>query len=84
MDDDRSVRFGDDGEREVRAEVKAILKGHSGGVLDLRIDEQWIVSWFVICLLWAFTWLTLPQFKRCSDPGLEPQDLGVASYLAWP
>ena len=37
----------DDGERQVTAEVRAILKGHSGGVLDLRIDEQWIVSWCV-------------------------------------
>ena len=37
----------DDGERQVTAEVRAILKGHSGGVLDLRIDAQWIVSWCV-------------------------------------
>ena len=37
----------DDGERQVTAEVRAILKGHSGGVLDLRIDKQWIVSWCV-------------------------------------
>jgi F-box and WD-40 domain protein 1/11 len=32
---------------EVRAEVKKVLRGHSGGVLDLRIDEKWIVSWCV-------------------------------------
>lgn len=25
--------------------VKRVLRGHSGGVLDLRIDKQWIVSW---------------------------------------
>ena len=25
--------------------VKCVLRGHSGGVLDLRIDRQWIVSW---------------------------------------
>jgi F-box and WD-40 domain protein 1/11 len=37
----------DDGERYVTGEVKAVLKGHSGGVLDLRIDKQWIVSWWV-------------------------------------
>lgn len=30
---------------EIEAEVRAILKGHSGGVLDLRIDEHRIVSW---------------------------------------
>ncbi|KAG2108421.1 WD40 repeat-like protein [Suillus discolor] len=28
----------------VRADVRAILRGHSGGVLDLRMDENWIVS----------------------------------------
>ncbi|PPQ66435.1 hypothetical protein CVT24_007201 [Panaeolus cyanescens] len=31
-------------DREVTATVKAVLKGHTGGVLDLRIDDQWIVS----------------------------------------
>ncbi|KAI0772855.1 WD40-repeat-containing domain protein [Trametes elegans] len=31
-------------ESEITAEVKAILRGHSGGVLDLRIDAHWIVS----------------------------------------
>jgi F-box and WD-40 domain protein 1/11 len=25
--------------------VKAVLSGHAGGVLDLRMDERWIVSW---------------------------------------
>jgi F-box and WD-40 domain protein 1/11 len=30
---------------EVRAEVRAVLRGHLDGVLDLRVDEQWIVSW---------------------------------------
>ena len=32
----------------VDAEVRAILQGHTGGVLDLRIDDQWIVSWQVV------------------------------------
>jgi F-box and WD-40 domain protein 1/11 len=32
-------------ECEVHANVRRVLKGHSGGVLDLRIDERWIVSW---------------------------------------
>ena len=41
------MRADDDGERQVKAEVRAVLKGHSGGVLDLRIDKQWIVSWCV-------------------------------------
>lgn len=25
--------------------IKRVLKGHTGGVLDLKIDKQWIVSW---------------------------------------
>lgn len=28
--------------------VKRVLRGHSGGVLDLRIDKHWIVSWSVL------------------------------------
>ena len=32
-------------EREVKAQVRATLRGHSQGVLDLRIDNKWIVSW---------------------------------------
>jgi F-box and WD-40 domain protein 1/11 len=39
---------GGEDESEVRAEVKAVLTGHEGGVLDLRTDDQWIVSWFVV------------------------------------
>ncbi|KAF8065261.1 WD40 repeat-like protein [Lyophyllum atratum] len=31
-------------EREVKGEVRTVLRGHVGGVLDLRIDEDWIVS----------------------------------------
>jgi F-box and WD-40 domain protein 1/11 len=30
---------------EVRAQVRAVLRGHLDGVLDLRVDDQWIVSW---------------------------------------
>ena len=41
---------GDEPEREVKAEVRAVLKGHVGGVLDLRIDRRWIVSWYAIYL----------------------------------
>jgi F-box and WD-40 domain protein 1/11 len=37
------LRVGRNG--DVDAEVRAVLRGHTGGVLDLRIDEQWIVSW---------------------------------------
>ena len=34
-----------DRDRRVLAEPVAVLKGHTGGVLDLRIDDRWIVSW---------------------------------------
>ena len=36
------------GEPRITAEVRAVLPAHSGGVLDLRIDSRWIVSWYVI------------------------------------
>ena len=32
---------------EVTAALRCILRGHSLGVLDLRMDEKWIVSWSV-------------------------------------
>ncbi|KAJ7094020.1 WD40 repeat-like protein [Mycena belliarum] len=32
------------GDAPVHGEVRAVLRGHGGGVLDLRIDERWIVS----------------------------------------
>jgi len=34
-----------DDKREVHTEVHAVLYGHTGGILDLRIDDNWIVSW---------------------------------------
>ena len=37
----------EDDECEVVAKAKAVLKGHGGGVLDLRVDDNWIVSWYV-------------------------------------
>ena len=47
VDDDRTIRGNavDDSERAVRGEVRSVLRGHNGGVLDIRIDKQWIVSW---------------------------------------
>jgi F-box and WD-40 domain protein 1/11 len=39
---------------EVRAEVSCVLKGHTGGVLDLQMDEQSIVSW---CARFFSIWL---------------------------
>lgn len=31
--------------RTVRGTVRKTLKGHAGGVLDIRMDKRWIVSW---------------------------------------
>jgi F-box and WD-40 domain protein 1/11 len=39
------IRAGSDG--MVSAQVKAVLRGHAGGVLDIRMDERSIVSWCV-------------------------------------
>jgi F-box and WD-40 domain protein 1/11 len=50
------------GEREVRARVKATLEGHEGGVLDIRMDEKWIVSWSVIN---SFSRLILELNETC-------------------
>ncbi|KAG6848482.1 hypothetical protein C0991_000540 [Blastosporella zonata] len=38
-------RIGKAGDREVKGEVRSVLRGHEGGVLDLRTDDRWIVSW---------------------------------------
>jgi F-box and WD-40 domain protein 1/11 len=47
VDDDRTIRGNlvEEADREVKGEVRSVLKGHNGGVLDIRIDKQWIVSW---------------------------------------
>lgn len=37
-------------EPKITAEVNAVLRAHGGGVLDLRIDSRWIVSWYVSCV----------------------------------
>ncbi|KAG5648133.1 hypothetical protein DXG03_006087 [Asterophora parasitica] len=34
----------DEREREVKGAVRGVLRGHAGGVLDIRICERWIVS----------------------------------------
>jgi len=43
--DDISFEGEGDLDRRVVADPVASLKGHTGGVLDLRIDSHWIVSW---------------------------------------
>ncbi|KAG8982255.1 hypothetical protein FRB90_006916, partial [Tulasnella sp. 427] len=38
---------------EVTGTVKRRLNGHAGGVLDLRVDANWIVSWYDVAKLFA-------------------------------
>lgn len=47
IDDFQAGSAKEEPDREVNGEVRQILRGHVGGVLDLRIDSQWIVSWWV-------------------------------------
>ncbi|KAJ3559376.1 hypothetical protein NP233_g11276 [Leucocoprinus birnbaumii] len=53
-------------DRRVHAEPVAILKGHTGGVLDLRIDNQWIVSCSkdTVIRVWDRRTLTLHRMLR--------------------
>ena len=48
----------EDGNEEFKttAEIRGTLRGHTGGVLDLRIESKWIISWCValrVCVLCA-------------------------------
>ncbi len=36
---------GDGEEMAIMAEMRGVLRGHTGGVLDLRISDKWIISW---------------------------------------
>jgi hypothetical protein len=38
---------GDDEDMIICAELRGVLRGHSGGVLDLRIEKDYIISWYV-------------------------------------
>ncbi|TFK75685.1 WD40 repeat-like protein [Pluteus cervinus] len=53
-------------DKEVRADLRAVLKGHSGGVLDLRIDKKWIVSCSkdAVIRIWNRRTLTLHRTLR--------------------
>ena len=69
------------GEREVTAEVRAILEGHEGGVLDIRMDDKWIVSWSVNSSLSGQrqTHVALLQLEGCLYPCLGPSDTDPGS-----
>ncbi|KAI0317812.1 WD40-repeat-containing domain protein [Amylostereum chailletii] len=55
---------------QVEAEVRAVLKGHQGGVLDLRIDQQWIVSCSKDALIRVWNRQTLEHHRTlCGHEG---------------
>ncbi|KAI0827398.1 WD40 repeat-like protein [Trametes gibbosa] len=56
-------------EPAISAQVKAVLRGHSGGVLDLRIDAHWIVSCSKDALIRVWDRKTLEL--RCTLRGHE-------------
>ncbi|KAG6810389.1 hypothetical protein H0H92_012072 [Tricholoma furcatifolium] len=58
-----------DGDREVKGEMRAVLRGHQGGVLDLRIDDRWIVSCSkdAVIRVWDRETLSLVRVLRGHD-----------------
>lgn len=69
--------FEDVPEFEVRAKAKAVLRGHAGGVLDLRVDEKWIVSWSVHSYLCSLV-------EQFSDKSAAPRMLPSVSGIERP
>lgn len=39
--------------RKVSAQLVRVLRGHSAGVVDLKMDDRWIVSWCVNFYIWC-------------------------------
>lgn len=70
-------------ETAVTAELRGVLRGHTGGVLDLEINTKWIVSW---CVVQSFPVRRTSnqyvyQLERRADPRVEPRYTGSPSYL---
>ncbi|KAJ7481604.1 WD40 repeat-like protein [Mycena latifolia] len=66
----------------VRGEVRAVLRGHGGGVLDLRIDERWIVSCSkdAAIRVWARDTLALHRTLRGHEGPVNAVGLQSGSY----
>jgi F-box and WD-40 domain protein 1/11 len=66
----------------VHAEVRAVLKGHGGGVLDLRIDQRWIVSCSkdAAIRVWARDTLTLHRTLRGHEGPVNAVGLQSGDY----
>ncbi|KDQ32944.1 hypothetical protein PLEOSDRAFT_21125, partial [Pleurotus ostreatus PC15] len=55
-----------DDNAQVKAEVKATLKGHTGGVLDIRINKDWIVSCSKDAMIKVWKRSTLEHYQTLS------------------
>ncbi|KAJ7625000.1 WD40 repeat-like protein [Mycena polygramma] len=66
----------------VHGEVRAVLRGHGGGVLDLRIDERWIVSCSkdAAIRVWARDTLTLHRTLRGHEGPVNAVGLQSGDY----
>ncbi|KAJ7031651.1 WD40 repeat-like protein [Mycena alexandri] len=66
----------------VHAEVRAVLRGHGGGVLDLRVDERWIVSCSkdAAIRVWARDTLTLHRTLRGHEGPVNAVGLQSGDY----
>ncbi|KAJ7757014.1 WD40 repeat-like protein [Mycena metata] len=66
----------------VHAEVHTVLRGHGGGVLDLRVDERWIVSCGkdAAIRVWARDTLTLHRTLRGHEGPVNAVGLQSGDY----
>ncbi|KAJ7704307.1 WD40-repeat-containing domain protein [Mycena rosella] len=66
----------------VQGEVRAVLRGHGGGVLDLRIDDKWIVSCSkdAAIRVWARDTLALHRTLRGHEGPVNAVGLQSGSY----
>ena len=59
---------------EGKAKVTTVLRGHGGGVLDLRVDDRWVVSWYVAwfshSVLFRLLMIFTRQFEGRSRPDM--------------
>jgi F-box and WD-40 domain protein 1/11 len=68
--------------------VQRVLRGHTGGVLDLRIDKNWIVSWCVVCRLHEQRLYancnSCLQLEGCAHPRVGSQNAGTFDDVTGP
>lgn len=70
----------DDSERTVEGRVTNILRGHKGGVLDLRVDDKRIVTWYVRYPLFK-AYLTNSRLDSSKDTTIRVWDRTTGDLL---